>query len=177
MKVFAICAKIELTARPSWLNEFTAKYNPTWDPHVTLKQPCIITEGKISELKEKISTFLAKNKFKDLSKKIIFNKTVFEKESGIIMALAKEADELIELQKNLRLAFSEYNNYKEEYRKEYEDNFQPHLTLVDRISPTTYTESLKYFTDDFFCEGIIKHFVLIIVNELTKEKSEIIIEI
>ncbi len=169
MHVFAICAKIELTAKPEWLDDFTDKYNPAWDPHITLKQPCLIEVEEINELKEKLSAFLAKNKATNLSKKIIFNKIVLEKENGITMALANEAPDLIEFQKNLRFEFSEYNNYKDTYRKEYEDNFQPHLTLVDRIAPTAYAESLKFLTKGFLCKGIIKNLVLIIVDEKSKK--------
>ena len=50
-------AKVELTKKPNWLDDFRSKYDEPYEYHVTLKQPCVIEEDLIPEIKAKLNTF------------------------------------------------------------------------------------------------------------------------
>ena len=57
MKQFAVSASVRLTEQPVWLAAFRAKYNQRYDFHVTLKQPCSITEAEVPEVRRRFDLF------------------------------------------------------------------------------------------------------------------------
>lgn len=148
-----------------------AKYNPNWDPHITLKQPRLSEEEKIEELTQRVAMFFsqyAKGNFQE----IIFDQIVSQKELGSIMALAQKNEDLLTLQKELCANLSQYKNYQNAINQTYEENFKPHLTLADELTPEKFAESLHYFQNGFSCKGVVSKAVLVIVDEITKEKKK-----
>lgn len=170
MKIFAVYTNITLTKKPDWLDGFLEKYQPRI-PHVTLKQPCYIEEEHVSDLKQKVSQFISKCKMGALQ--VVFDKVVYDKDkSGTIMVCARNAERLIQFQKDLCLTLSEYSDYVELRRREYEKKFRPHVTIGDEIPEENYNESLGYLKDGCVCEGVIREVVLAVVNNMSAEEAD-----
>lgn len=169
MKIFAVYTDVILLKKPTWLEGFLRTYQPR-ELHVTLKQPCFIEEGKIEIVKSAVRDFFAKKKIGRLS--VIFDKVVYnDDQPGAIMVCATQADALIQLQKELCYELSWYNNYVEMARKEYEINFNPHITIGDDIPAEQYKKSLEYLKDGCVCEGEISAAVLAIVDDMSVNAS------
>lgn len=169
MKIFALYTTVALIKKPDWLDDFLKKYQLR-GLHVTLVQPRFVEEEKIDKLKKKISHFFSERAASSMS--VVFDELIYNSsESGAIMACARDAKNLIQLQKDLCLELAEYNEYVESLREEYEKNFRPHITIGDEIPQEKYQESLGYLKDGCRCEGAIQNVVLAIVRDMTTEES------
>lgn len=169
MKIFALYATVTLTKKPDWLDGFLKKYQPR-GLHVTLVQPRFVQEEKINKLKKKTSDFFSERATGNIN--VVFDTPIYNtNESGAIMVCAKDAENLIQLQKDLCLELSEYHEYVESFREEYEKNFRPHITIGDEIPEEKYQESLKYLKNGCLCEGVIRGVVLAVVRDMTTEEA------
>ncbi|MBI2645088.1 2'-5' RNA ligase family protein [Candidatus Uhrbacteria bacterium] len=168
MKIFALYTNITLTKKPDWLDDFLKKYQPH-GLHVTLIQPRFIKEDDSDEVKRKISQFFAQQTIDPMS--VVFDEAMYNKDtSGAIMLYARNAKELMRLQKELCEILSEYSSYVDPATEEYEKNFRPHITIGDTIPNEQYQESLKILEEGYMCEGIIKEVVLAVVKNQTLEE-------
>ncbi len=174
MKIFAIYAKVVLIKKPIWLDEFREKYDEPYEFHITLKQPCFIEEGKILDLKQKVSDFFEKLTVPNHQIAIVFEELVIDKdEEGMtIMLKAKDASDLIKIQQDLRSWLRDYKGYVKEKYQGYEEQFVPHITVGRHIPEIEEKAALKYFENSYTCEGIVKDAVLAIVNEVTPEEAK-----
>lgn len=168
MKIFGIYTNVTLIKKPEWLDAFLEKYQPR-GLHVTLIQPRYIEETNIEALKQKVSQFIPEY---NGSINVVFDELIYNKEeTGAIMMCARNVDMLIKLQKDLCVVLSEYKNYVESIREQYEKNFRPHITIGDVIPQEQYKEALNSLKDDCRCEGIISAVILAIVNDMSTEES------
>ncbi|MDO8489887.1 MAG: 2'-5' RNA ligase family protein [bacterium] len=169
MKIFALYTTIALTKKPDWLDGFMEKYQPR-GLHVTLKQPCLIEEENIDDLKQMVAQFFSHYGSGRLE--VVFDEVVYNKDvSGAIMVCARNADTLVRLQKDLCLSLSKYSRYVELRRKEYEVNFRPHITIGDEITEEDYVSSLSFLKNGCLCEGVIGEVVLAIVDDMSTEEA------
>jgi len=172
MKIFALYTNIILTKKPEWFDDFILKYNP-WGLHVTLKQACFIEDEEIENLKEKVSQFFSQPRIQRKSIDITFDEVLTGTQAQhAIIVIARHADELIALQKDLYVALSEYKKYVDPMSKEYEENFKPHITISYGIPNIEYAQALELLKGGCHCEGVIQEIVLSTVKEITLEEAK-----
>jgi len=172
MKIFAVYARVNLTKQPDWLNDFRKKYGKLYDPHITLKQPCFADEEQIESIKEKLNQFFPIPSFSGHRINIIFNKKVIDNkiEGEACIMIHTDNKEICDLQSKIKLLLSEYRNYYEAKREEYENNFKPHITIASELDSETLLKADSEIGDDLVCEGIVEEVVLVVAKEKTAEE-------
>lgn len=167
MKIFAVYAKVELTQKPDWLDDFRAKYDEPYEYHVTLKQPCVIEEDLVSEIKAKLNTFFSNLKTPNHRILLTFdslNVPMNVPDDICIMINATKVDEIYKLQKSVLSTLTEYNSYLDIKYKAYEENFNPHITIGRKLNQQSYAMASKELKDNYICEGTITQVVLGVVQ-------------
>ncbi len=167
MKIFAVYARVHLTQKPDWLDDFRSKYDEPYEYHVTLKQPCVIKDELVPELKIKLTNFFSNLKTPNNKIRLTFdslNVPMVTPDDICIMINATKIDEIKELQKSVLLTLSEYNQYLDIKYKAYEENFQPHITIGRKLNQQAYSLASKELKDNYLCEGIITQVVLGVVQ-------------
>ncbi len=175
MKIFAIYLRINLTQKPKWFDKFRKKNEGWFELHITLIQPRYITDEQIKDLKSRVKNTLAELELEEKDKKLIFNKPVFEELPDgkyLFMWLIEKNLWLMQLQKKLRAVLENYDNYCDEITKEYEEDFRPHITVVESIDANQKKEVERSFSSDFMFEGTVKDLVLPVVKNTSKEERE-----
>ncbi len=169
MKIFALYTDVELTHKPPWFDGFRQKYDEPWPLHVTLKQPCFIEEGGVSNLRHQVSQFFSKRGSKSSPLAARFNQVVTGKDRDGVTVMLRMAnpERLAVLQKSLVSALSAYADYVRPHHQRYEENFDPHITIARDLSEPQHAAASAYLKDGCVCEGVIREVVLIIVNEDT----------
>jgi len=167
MKKFAVYSKVKLVKSPSWLNKFQKKYlNEDW--HVTLKQPCRIEDGQVSDIKNKLKELHKELKFKGGKIDISFDKLFIdkEKEGGdkTIMVQATDNKLVHLLQKKIIKTLKGYDNYDVQESGIWERNFKPHLTLASNLKEKDFLKAESYIKD-YACEGVIDSITFIYLDE------------
>lgn len=167
MKIFAIYTNVKLSKKPEWLDEYRNKYHQQRDWHITLKQPCWIEDGEVDILKNVVSNF-----FSQLDEKrgieLTFDKVIFD--TDCVMLGTNDTAEINELQRKLCEVLSKYTKYTDPASQSYEENFNPHITIVDNLSLEQIRESSQYFKDGCACLGVVDKVVLSVVNDLSFEE-------
>lgn len=155
MKMFSINAKVNLTQKPSWLDDFRTKYDKPYEWHITLKQACIIQDDQVSIIKERLDKLFSDIKTGPIS--ITFDKLAVSKipDHICIMIDAENIVEISKLQKNIFSVLGEYTQYYKEKYKTYEENFNPHITIGRSLNDQSYEMAMKDFKEDYACEGIV----------------------
>ena len=167
MNIFSIQTNLVFLEKPEWLDAFKQKHNDIpYEYHVTLKQPCKITEEGIKDVREKLNVF-----FQNANKKsipITFNQLVLDnsevdKNEGVIMIKAKN-DEIVELQKEILNLLSDYRDYYLPETEEYEKNFAPHITIAANLSREKFDLAKADLKGDYLLKGVITKVVLSVRN-------------
>lgn len=176
MIVFAITTNVEFLRKPDWLDAFFLKYNNNkFSYHITLKQPCIIEEDQISEIKDKLASYISENahSFNIDFDKYFTNSTEADlsKSDGVIMIQAKENPYIIQLQKDFLRSLTDYKNYLSPETQEYEENFNPHLTLAYDLNEQTFEAAKKELQDDCSCQCKVTKIILSIVRDYNTEQQ------
>ena len=166
MKIFEVYAKVKLNQKPNWLDDFRFKYDEPFEYHVTLKQPCFIEEDKILDIKNKLNNLFLNLKIPNHEIALTFDSLKIPPYTPdvCIMINASNINEILKLQKNVLLVLSEYSQYCEIKTKEYEENFEPHITIAKNLDEQSYLLAAKELEQDYLCEGIVKEVVLVIVD-------------
>ncbi len=174
MKIFAIYTKLVLIIKPDWLDEFREQYHQPWDWHVTLKQPCFIEEDKVDRVRRKVDDFFSNLVIEGHKIELTFDELVSDegKNGAVVMVASRNAQRLMELQKNLCAVLYEYQNYVEPEFQGYEKHFNPHITIGDHLSGERYAESLEYLKNGCWCEGVINEVILSIVNDRSLDEAK-----
>ncbi len=175
MKIFALYIKIKLTKKPEWFEEFLEKYFEPVDLHITLIQPRYVDEKQIDGLGFKVSELIKRVNVVGNDKKLFFDKLVADKESDgkyILMLSSRENNFLNNFQKELRLALKDYNFYVDDSTKEYEVNFNPHITIATDLDEHSKEEAEKYFISDYKFDGVIGELVLATVKDQSIEERK-----
>lgn len=173
MKIFAVYARVKLFKKPDWLEDFRMKYDEPYDFHITLKQPCFIDEEQTPSLKEKLSQIFSSFSLPNHKINIIFNKKVVDNKiegDACIMIFAENKD-IRNLQNTIKSSLSDYKNYYESKLEEYENNFNPHITIARNLSSEALLRAISEIKDDFACEGVIEEFDLVITDKKTAKES------
>src|ERR1035437_6657219 len=164
MKMFSINAKVNLTQKPSWLDDFRSKYDKPYEWHVTLKQACIILDDQVSIIKDKLDKLFSDIKTAPIS--LTVDKLDVSKIPDHICIMIKTTDniEIGKLQKNILSVLSEYNKYHKEKYRAYEENFNPHITIARSLNEQSYEMAMKDLKEDYVCKGTINQVRLIVVD-------------
>ncbi|MBP6945321.1 2'-5' RNA ligase family protein [Patescibacteria group bacterium] len=176
MKLFAVYSKVHLTQKPTWLDEFYKKYNPSSSGyHVTLKQPCYLKEEDIPNVKNQLAGLF--NSAPIPSHEIILNFNDLAIDIGIgefksIMIHAEHQPSIHKLQKHILETLSTYKDYVDAESEAWEKNFKPHLTLASDINRTQYELALKELRNDYACKGVIQDVSLIIVEKMIPAEAD-----
>lgn len=153
LNLFNIMAKVRLTKKPAWLDDFRSKYDENYDPHITLKTTSYL-EGDFEDLQKELANI--SKKYRPI--KVIFNKLFITKTSkgGCIMLEAEHNDQLIELQKEITNTFSKYGRRHVSHEiEQFETNFKPHQTIARHLTPDQLERAKKELGKDLSCEAII----------------------
>lgn len=175
MKIFALYSKLELIEKPDWLDEFYVKYNRTNIYHVTLKQSCYLEEGKVQEIKERLSAFFATTPVSEHEIVLTFSNLALDNSSSqekTIMLNADPCPRVHELQRGILLALDGYKEYVYPESYLWEKSFKPHITLASDISVARYEEALKELKQPYACKGLIQDVSLIIVERMIPEEAD-----
>jgi 2'-5' RNA ligase len=170
--IFAITMAVLLPNEPEWLEVFRAKHT-TYEPHVTLVQPRIITAKQHGEIQELLAEYMATKSF--LGHHITFrfsqileNIQSSDSDTDLCLMLGlDQSEQLTTMQRELVELVKGYPDYIKSHRQEYEKNFRPHLTLAVDLDATSYAEILKELPEDYAVEGIVEE-----VQLLSKEDPE-----
>lgn len=175
MKIFATYLTLDLINPPKWFEDFRKRNNAWFDLHITLTQPRYIEEDQIEQLKETISSFVSKNIFSEMDKKLFFDKASLEKtadEEFIFMWFLKKNDRINILQKGLVEIMRPYKNYVDVTTVEYESQFRPHITVAEALNSINKLKAEELIASEPSIEGVIKDLALPIVKDTSREERE-----
>ena len=167
MKIFVVYAKIELIQKPNWLDAFRAKYDEPFEYHITLKQPCVVENDQVPDIKNKLDDLFLNLKIPNQVIYLVFDSLgIDDTVDGdiCIMINATDSSEIHSLQRKILLALSGFNQYLKPKTKEYEENFQPHITIASNLDKQSYSLASKELKRDYICQGIVKEIVLAVVD-------------
>lgn len=175
MKIFVVYAKVELTQKPSWLDAFRIKYDKPYEYHITLKQPCVIEEDQVNDIKNKLNNLFSNLKIPNQAISLTFDSlNIPEHTSDIcIMIKATNTDQIDKLQHDVVSTLFEYNQYLKTEYKQYEENFEPHITIARNLDETSYSLAAKELEQDYICQGFVNEIVLAVVeNPIASEVND-----
>ena len=163
MNIFAIQTNLVFLEKPEWLDAFKQKHNnDQYDYHVTLKQPCKITEEGIMNVKERLDTFFKNSTNKSIP--ITFNQLVLDdsevdKNDGVIM-IKTDNDEIFKFQKEILTLLDDYRDYYLPETEEYERNFAPHITIAANLDREKFDLAKADLGGDYLLKGVITNVIL-----------------
>ncbi len=170
MKIFAMFARVTLSRKPEWLDEFRKKFDEPCELHVTLVQPRYIEVENVERLQKEAGRFFSSIA---TSPRVYFDEIVSGPDTdGItIMIGSRNAPALVAFQKDLCGLFAPYGQYTKPEYEGYEKNFWPHLTIGRKLSEEQFQEASGYLKEGVVCEGAVEEVVLAIVDEQTVEQA------
>jgi 2'-5' RNA ligase len=172
MKIFVVTADVELTHKPAWLDDFRARFDKPYKYHITLKQSCFIEEEKVQEIKNILNKLFTQATHNTIA--INFDTLKISKDApgGIcIMIHTSSTEDIRKLQKQIANALSSYTNYVKPAYQNYEDNFEPHITIARDLNEEQYQEASKRLTQDHTCTGTVGKIILTVVNTFGPEEA------
>jgi len=173
MKNFVVYAKVELTKKPIWLDSFRLKYDKPHPYHVTLKPSCLIEEGNLPDIKNKLQVLFSNLKIPGGKISLKFNSLNIHRQvdGNVIMIDADKNETIDKIQKSILQTLNAYQNYRKEKYRSYAENFQPHITIGRELSPEICAQAEKELAQDYSCEGEIKEIVLVVVDNPVVEEA------
>ena len=72
---------------------------------------------------------------------------------------------------NIKSLYSSQADEEVVIAEEYENNFNPHITIARDLDSKTLSKAIFEMKDDFACEGIIEEIVLVVVNKKSVKES------
>ena len=170
MKIFAVYTKLHLTEQPDWLDGFREQYDKPWFFHNTLKQPCFIKDKELPELRSTLDRFFSEHPGNIT---VSFDEVVVDetKQGKVIMVRAKSAEPLVKLQKALVQQLAQYDRYIKPDHRQYEKDFDPHITIGRHLSDEQYREASVLLDKGCACTGMIDEVVFAVVKDDTVEEG------
>lgn len=158
MKIFYVTADFELSERPAWLDAFRATYDDPYPYHITLKQGTYFEENRLAEIEEVVKKIATSTP----PVQVIFNKLRIHKtpKGHVIMIWAQPNVPLVALQKELRERLSPFGEIIEPHYKEYETNFEPHITIARHLTDEQLEEARKDIGSNTACSADITSITL-----------------
>ncbi len=92
--------------------------------------------------------------------------------SHAIIVLAEKNEEIMQLQMDICLAFSDYTNYVDPDTERHQKNFKPHIVISYSIPESEYQKSLEIVKDGCECEGAIHTVILSVIEQRTIEEAK-----
>ena len=162
MKIFQISSNFILKKKPEWLDGFRKKFDEPYPYHITLRISTYLKKEDINSLKDDIREVIEGHE----PMKVVFDRVEYGRsEKGeriMIMAQANEA--LTRLHDEISGKVSKYGKHiKKEYR-EFEDNYEPHVTIARHMSKSKLKEAKKELKD-IKCEAMVKRIMLAVVDK------------
>jgi 2'-5' RNA ligase len=175
MNIFAVQTNIEFQNKPEWLDTFKQQHNSIqYDYHVTLKQPCKVTEEEIEDIKNKLSIFVKdhKNKISPLIfSKLIVDDSDIEKGEGCIMFADQSSQEILEFQKEILALLNNYDDYYQPETEEYEKNFRPHITIATNLNKEQLASAVADLPENQVFQGTATQLILVTVRNTDPENN------
>ncbi len=174
MKIFAIYSNIVLTSKPSWLDDFRAKYDKPYDYHITLKQPCYVEDDQVQQLKEKVASFMPGPQIVDHSIGVSFDRIIIadqDPNDGCIMIHVADNEKLNKLQTALVQKLEGFINYCRAESAEWEKNFMPHITIGRDLTPQMIEQAKQELHADDLPQGHITELVLAVVQKINPQQA------
>ena len=151
MKIFAVYSRLNFIKKPEWLDGFRNKYNYPYTYHVTLKQPTYIQEEEIVNIKNILASLFSELKFPEHKIDIVFDKVIIDTP---IMIVATDKEKVAILQGMIVKALESYNNLVKPESKEWEDDFKPHITIIDDLYAEKLEQAKLDIKEEVRCEFI-----------------------
>lgn len=172
MNIFYITARVVIENSPTWLDPFRLKYDEPSEYHITLKQATYIQKEQIELLKTELEEIIRKFFPIALSFNGIFmNETP---KGHVVMIHSEKHSTLMELQRELHNTLSHYGDVIRTYYKEYEESFDPHITIARKMSDEVFEEAKKEIGNTTHCEGLINTITLSISSGDTEETAKLL---
>lgn len=175
-KIYAVYCRVILEPEPKWLQDFRLKYDEPYEFHLTLKQSAYIEEAQLEGIKKRVAGILAQLPARE-PVKLRFDKLLLDEhddEDGlgwIYLFCSQENKYLASLQKALRQELQEFSQYLNPFSAQYEQNFNPHITIARQLSSTQFKTAVSELPKDAACTGEVSEIILSCVNEVTPEES------
>lgn len=172
MKIFVVTANVELTHKPTWLDDFRQRYDKPYHYHITLKQPCFVDNDKIDDIKTKLKSLFSDS---TLKQKIDMNfdelKVSKDAPGGICIMLNATNQQVRKLQNEVVDTLSLYKNYYKTKYEEYEKQFEPHITIARDLNDEAFTAAQKELQGNISCKAVIDKIILTVVNNFGPEEA------
>lgn len=174
MKIFAVTANIEITTKPDWLDGFRARYDKPYAYHVTLKQPCLVEDDQVDEIKKKLSRLFDTTHIPNHAIPLTFNVLKAPKDVPddiCIMVRSTDDEQIRVLQKQIATVLSEYKKYYKPEYQGYEENFKPHITIAQGLNERTCQEAFEFLKQGCVCGGVITKILLTVAANFGPEEA------
>lgn len=170
MKIVSVYAHIKLLQKPGWLENFRKKYNNPFDYHVTLKQMFFVNESELADIHHRLRDLFRTRPVPGHSITLTFDTLRADKDDGSILIMAQANDEILRLQKMVISKLSDYTRYYSAELKQYENHFEPHLTIAFDLGDR-FDSALSDIHHDIECVGEVKKILLSCVNEISLKET------
>ena len=168
MKIFAVYSRLNFIKKPEWLDGFRNKYNYPYTYHVTLKQPTYIQEDDVVNVKDILSDVFSALELPKHKIDIVFDKVIID--TPIMIATTK-IGEIGILQNKIARALRSYNNFVKPESKNWEEDFNPHITLTDDLDAEKLEQAKLDIKEDVRCEAVIEEIVLTVAQDMTSAEG------
>lgn len=173
MKIFAITGNVILTQKPEWLDTFREKYDKPYEYHVTLKQPCFIQESEFAGMKTKLDSIFESRSYSTID--LTFNSIKIDTKDPLdicIMINSPMGGAIHALQNLIVAELSTYKNYCKPESADWEQNFQPHITIARDLNAIQLEQAKQDLKDDLACTGMVSEVVLFCVDNLNPAEAK-----
>ena len=172
MKIFAVYATVDLTYKPVWLDAYRAAYDQPYPYHITLKQPCYISEVDVENVKAKTARFLQTIHTPNHVIRVSCNDVVVDRADGTIMLAVNSVDDILHsLQKGLVAALGPYEYY-EAASEAWERDFRPHIAIARDLPPSMLIKAESELPAGDYPEGCITEITLVAVDKIDPEEAK-----
>lgn len=158
MQAFSVTLDFELKVKPYWLDKFRKKYDDPVPYHITLKQKTYLKNGEVEDIEKELND-IALN-YSQI--KIIFNDMFINQtpKGHVIMLRASHNHMLLELQGNISKQLSKYGEIIKSYTKDFEANFDPHITIARHLTQGNVNKAKLEIVGDIKCTALVEEIVL-----------------
>lgn len=174
MKIFAVFARIELSRKPEWLDDFRIKYDKPYELHITLKQPCRIEPEQLLDIQERLARWFEASHLQGHQIPVLLDRLTVNTEApdGICVMINTDSSPLLhELQKKIVAVLDPYRDYYRPVSRQWEAHFTPHITIARALAPAVWEEARGAMSEDVSCTGIVSEIVLVAVDRFTAEEA------
>ena len=165
MKISAVYARVALTEKPDWLDDFRVKFENHYEYHVTLKQPVFIDEYQLPVMKAQLEKLLIDHPVPEHRIQLVFSTIEPDRvEPGeidsCIMLMSEPNQAITGLQKSIVTLLQDFSQNVEPQTRAYEKNFRSHLTITGNLGNRFDEARAELHGKNVRCVGEITEIVL-----------------